>query len=149
MRRQFEINRGNGSDRIYTKALSMGSQLHAVSGIVAGDMRNNDNPALCHCHYIFEDKLPLFHRMIDALTGRPADVKPRNSLSDQILRKSAYPLRGDRTVRCITSIKRGKNALVLCCVFHSNPFFLSLHSTHCDALGKVFLENDKHDDNRD
>ena len=101
----------------------MGSQLHAVFRVVAGHMGNHDNSAFCHCHDVFKNKLTLFHRMINTLTGGAADVKAGNAFADQIFGEGTDALGRDGAVFRIAGIECRENALIFRSVFHVLPFF--------------------------
>ena len=74
MGRKLEVNGRNCCNGIYSQALCVSGKLHAVTGVIAGNVGYNNNPALCHCHDILQHQLALFHTVVYAFTGRAADI---------------------------------------------------------------------------
>ena len=107
--REFKVDRGDGGNGIHTEAFRMSSQRHAVTGVVAGNVRNHNDSAFCRCHHIFQYQFTLFYRVIDAFTGGAAHIKAGNTLANQVFGKCPDAFGAEGAVSCVAGIKGGEN----------------------------------------
>ena len=122
----MEIDRRDRRNRVDAQALGMSRQLHAVGGVVAGHMRDDHDASFCGRHDVFEDQLPLCHRLINALTGRAAHIQALHALADQVLGQRAGGFRRYRARFIVAGIEGREDALILVQILsHSilSPFF--------------------------
>lgn len=73
----MEIDRRDGGDGVNTEAFGVPCQLAAIGGVVAGDVRDDNELAADSIHDGLEDSLALLHALVDAFTGRSSDVRGR------------------------------------------------------------------------
>lgn len=71
----------------------MTGKLHTVARVVAGNVVNNGQFALCNSHHILNDYLAFLHALIDAFTRRAVDIHAFDALIDKVLRQRTYTLR--------------------------------------------------------
>ena len=112
IRRQMEIDRRDGGDGVNSEAFGVPRQLAAVGGVVAGDVRDDNELAADGVHDSLKDGLALFHTLIDAFTGRAADVETGNALVQKVFCKALHTRCADAAVFVIARIKRRENALI-------------------------------------
>ena len=80
----MEVNGRDGCDGISTNALGMGSQLHAVCGVVTAYMSNDGKLSLCLLHNSFQDFFALIHVLVNALAGRTAHIHTLHTFGNQM-----------------------------------------------------------------
>ena len=112
IRRQMEIDRRDGGDCVNAEAFSVPCQLAAVGGVVTGDVRDDNELAADCIHDGFEDGLAFFYTLVDAFTGRAADVETGNALVQKVFCKALHTRCADAAVFVIARIKRRENALI-------------------------------------
>ena len=122
--RQVEVDRGDGSNGVHAHALGVLCQLDAVGGVVAADMGNDGDLALGFAHHGLQDLLALIGVLVDALTGRTADIHALDALGDQVAGEGLDALHGNVAVLVIAGIERRDDTLILGNVFHDTCLLL-------------------------
>ena len=108
----MEIDRRDGGDGVNSEAFGVPRQLAAVGGVVAGDVRDDNEIAADGVHNGFEDGLAFFYTLVDAFTGRAANIETGNALVQKVFCKALHTRCADAAVFVIASIKRRENALI-------------------------------------
>ena len=88
----MKVNRRDGGDAVRANALGVGGKLHAVARVVAGDVRYDCDTSGGLGDDSLQQRLALFHRMIDALAGGAADIQAVHAFSDEIFREGTRPV---------------------------------------------------------
>ena len=83
----MEVDRGNGGDAVGPGALGVGGKLHAVARVVAGDVRDDRDVPGGLSDDGLQQRLAFRYGMIDAFTGRTADIKAVYTLLDEVFRE--------------------------------------------------------------
>ena len=117
---QVEVDGGNGGNGIHTQALSMSSQLHAVGGVVAGNVGNDDHLALGLGHHVLQYHLALSHALVDALTGGAAHIQTVDTLANQVAGQGADLVGRNVAGLIIAGVKGRNHALVFFQIAHFN-----------------------------
>ena len=122
--RQVEVDRGDGGNGVHAHALGVFCQLDAVGSVVAADMGNDGDLALGFTHHGLQDLLALIGVLVDALTGRTADIHALDALGDQVAGEGLDALHGNVAVLVIAGIERRDDTLILGNVFHDTCLLL-------------------------
>ena len=119
--RQMEVDRGNGGDAVGPGALGVGGKLHAVARVVAGDVRDDRDAPGGLGDDGLQQRLAFRYGMIDAFTGRTADIKAVYTLLDEVFRER--PRTGGRYLAGV---------VVACVEGREDPLvFIQVSCFHC------------------
>ena len=100
----MEIDRRDGGDGVNAEAFGVPCQLAAVGGVVTSDVRDDNELAANSVHNGFEDGLAFFYTLVDAFTGRAADVETGNALVQKVFCKELHARCADAAVFVIETI---------------------------------------------
>jgi hypothetical protein len=120
-----EVDGRDGSNGVHAHALGVFCQLDAVGSVVAADMGNHGDLALGFAHHGLQDLLALIGVLVDALTGRTADIHALDALGDQVAGEGLDALHRDVALCVIAGVKGREHTLIFGDIFHGSiSFFL-------------------------
>ena len=112
-----EVNCGNWSDCINAEAFCVCSKLLAFSCVIACNVSDDCDFALCNFHNSFKSLLSFFNAQVNAFAWWTAYIKTCNTFADKIFNKILCCLWWNVTLVIIAGIKGRNNAFILVWAF--------------------------------